>query len=266
MSEAGVAGLKLMIDDTLEVLRTLTEEEWAAESGCPGWSVKDLINHLAATFTVVIDPTNALDGVTAEVSLEAINDVMVNAGADMSPAEVLASYEGQIDDAVAAVSAVQGPELATVTATLGDVGTYPVHWFANALCFDHLCHLNADVLAPRGPVHRPPVAMDSARLGPSMDWLIAVLPQWSGADLAKAVTEPVDVVLTGAGGRSFQLRPSGTDQVEVALDAGGAETSITSSAADAMTWLTGRTDKGEACTIQGDSELGVAVLAAMRAV
>lgn len=266
MSEAGVTGLKLMIDDTLAVLRSLSDEEWAAESGCPGWSVKDLINHLAATFTVVIDPTNALDGVTAEVSLEAINDVMVSAGEDMSPADVLASYESQIDDAVAAVSAVQGPDLATVTATLGDVGTYPVHWFANALCFDHLCHLNADLLAPRGPVSRPPAPMDEARLGPSMDWLIAVLPQWSGADLAKAVTAPVDVILTGPGGRRFQLRPSGTDQAEVSLDGTGADTRITSSAADALTWLTGRTDKGAACTIEGDSALGVAVLAAMRAV
>ncbi len=266
MSEAGVAGLKLMIDDTLGVLRNLSDADWAAPSGCPGWSVKDVVNHLAATFTVVIDPTNALDGVTAEVSLEAINDVMVNAGADMSPAEVLASYESQAPDAVAAVTAVQGPELATVTAVLGDVGTYPVHWFANALCFDHLCHLNADVLAPRGPVQAAQLAMDEARLGPAMDWLIAVLPQWSGADLAKAVTAPVDVEFTGAGARRFQLRPSHTDQVEVALDASGAGTTITSGAADALTWLTGRTDKGAACTISGDSELGVAVLAAMRSV
>ena len=74
MSEAGVAGLTLLIDDTLGVLRQLSADEWDAESGCPGWTVKDLVNHLAATFTVVIDPENALDGVTAEVSLEAIND------------------------------------------------------------------------------------------------------------------------------------------------------------------------------------------------
>ena len=152
MSDAGVAGLTLLIDDTLAVLRNLTEEDWAAESGCSGWTVKDLVNHLAATFTVVIDPTNALDGVTAEVSLEAINNVMVDAGSDMDPTDVLDSYESQKDEALAAVTALQAPEYRGATAVLGDVGEYELQWFANALCFDHLCHLHADLLAPRGPV------------------------------------------------------------------------------------------------------------------
>lgn len=266
MSEAGVTGLKLMIEDTLGVLRNLSEEDWAAESGCPGWSVKDLVNHLAATFTVVIDPVNALDGVTAEVSLEAINDVMVNAGADMGAAEVLASYESQKDDAVAAVSAVQGPDFAAATAVLGDVGEYQVGWFANALCFDHLCHLHNDVLAPSGPVKAPAPPIDEARLSPALDWLIEVIPQWSKAPLAAALTAPVDVTLTGLAPKQFQLRPTGTDIVEVVLGAAGAGASITSDALAALSWLTGRMEKTLHTTLGGDTELAARVLTELKSV
>lgn len=266
MTDAGVAGLRLMIDDTLGVLRTLDDADWSAETGCPRWTVKDMVNHLAATFAVVLDPESALDGVGPDVSLEAINDVMVDAGSDMSPKDVLAEYERLAPDAVAAVAAVQGSDLLTVTATLGDVGTYPVHWFANALCFDHLCHLTADVLAPTGPVNRAAPPLDEARLGPSMDWLIAVLPQWSGAALAGAVTKPIDVELTGPGGRSFQLQPGDGTHATVATDTSGADAKITSSAADAMTWLTGRTDAKAASTLSGDEAYAAAVLGAMRAV
>ncbi len=266
MSESGVAGLKLLIDDTLGVLRNLSDEDWDAESGCPGWSVKDLVNHLAATFTVVIDPENALDGVTAEVSLEAINDVMVFAGTDMSPADALASYSSQKDDAIAAVTAMQAPELRGVTAVLGDVGSYELHWFANALCFDHLCHLHADLLGPRGPVKAAAPPIDEARLSPTLDWLIAVIPQWSGAALAQALTAPVDVVLTGITTKRFQLRPNGTDTVDIALHTSGAQAVISGDSLEAVSWLTGRTDKTLATSVEGDTALATAVLAAMKAV
>jgi len=266
MSESGVAGLKLLIDDTLGVLRNLAEEDWEAESGCPGWSVKDLVNHLAATFTVVIDPENALDGVTAEVSLEAINDVMVFAGSDLTPADALASYESQKDEAIAAVTALQAAELQGATAILGDVGEYELHWFANALCFDHLCHLHADLLSPRGPIKLPAPPIDEARLSPTLDWLIAVIPQWSGAELAKALTAPVDVVLTGITTKRFQLKPNGTDIVDVALGVSGADACICGDSLEAISWLTGRSDKTLATSVEGNTALATAVLAALKAV
>lgn len=266
MSDSGVSGLQLLIDDTLAVLRDLSEEDWAADSGCPGWTVKDLVNHLAATFTVVIDPVNALDGVTLEVSLEAINNVMVDAGSDMESADVLDSYNAQRDEAVAAVTALQAAELVGQKAVLGDVGEYDVHWFADALCFDHLCHLHMDVLAPRGPVKLPAPPIDEARLSPSLDWLIEVIPQWSSADLAAALTAPVDVVLTGITTKRFQLQPNGTDRVTVALGSSGAGATIHGDALEAISWLTGRADKALATSLEGDTALAAAVLAAMKAV
>ena len=266
MSDAAVAGLMLLIDDTLGVLRNLSEENWDAESGCPGWSVKDLVNHLAATFTVVIDPVNALDGVTAEVSLEAINNVMVDSGSDMEPADVLASYTAQKDEAIAAVAALQAPEHRGATAVLGDVGEYELHWFANALCFDHLCHLHVDLLGPRGPVKLPAPPIDEARLSPTLDWLIEVIPQWSGAELAKVLTAPVDVVLSGITTKRFQLVPNGTERVGIEIGVSGAGASISGDGLEAVSWLTGRSDKVLATSVDGDTALAVAALAAMRAV
>lgn len=266
MSEAGVTGLKLMIDDTLAVLRSLDEAQWDAASSCPGWSVKDVALHLAASFTIAVDPAQALAGVTSDVSIEAVNDAMVDAGAHLTPAEVLASYEKQRNDAVAAVTSLQAPDFESHTAVLGDVGTYPVHWFADALCFDHFCHLHFDLLVPRGPVHVAPSTVDAARLSPTLDWLIAVVPQWSGAALAQALTAPVDVLLTGIVEKRFQLRPGGGDLVEIDLGASGAEALIASDAFEAVAWLTGRTDKAAATTLSGDVDLAGAALSAMRAV
>lgn len=258
--------MKLMIEDFLGVLGQLSEQDWAAPSACEGWTVKDIVNHLAATFTVVINPEAALDGVTAEVSLEAVNDIMVSAGEDLTPEEARESYASQAPDAIAAVSAVQGPDYVEATAVLGDVGEYAVHWFANAVCFDHLCHLHLDVLAPTGPVKVAAPPIDETRLSPSMDWLIAVLPQWSGAELAAAVTAPVDVTLTGLAAKQFQLRPGSDDRAEVVDGASGAGASITSDSLAAMGWLTGRSDKSANTTLAGDTELAGRVLAALKAV
>lgn len=266
MSEAGVAGTKLLIEDTLAILETLTDEEWGMETGCEGWTVKGMVDHLAATFSVVISPDAALDGVTSEVNFEAVNDIMVNAAEDFSPAETLESYKTQAPDAIAAISAVQGPETAGVTACLGDVGTYEVHWFANAICFDHLCHLHIDVLAPTGPIKRDAPPLDEARLSPAMDWLLTVMPQWSGAELAKALTAPVDLTLTGVGAKQLQMRPSGGDVIEIVWGESGAGASITSDALTAMSWLTGRGDKKAGATLGGDTALAGAVLEAMRSV
>jgi hypothetical protein len=215
---------------------------------------------------VVIDPANALDGVTSEVSLEAINTEKVDAGSDMDPAAVLASYTGQKDEALAAVTELQKPEYRGATAVLGDVGEYELHWFANALCFDHLCHLHADLLAPRGPAKSMAPIIDEARLSPTLDWLIEVIPQWSGAGLADVFTAPVDVVLTGITTKRFQLQPAASNRVAIELGASGAGASISGDSLEAVSWLTGRSDKTLATSLDGDTALAAAVLAAMKAV
>ena len=40
----------------LGICAGLSEADWAAESGCPGWSVKDVVSHLGAGYWMVADP------------------------------------------------------------------------------------------------------------------------------------------------------------------------------------------------------------------
>jgi hypothetical protein len=123
----------------------------------------------------------------------------------------------------------------------------------------------AALLLPPEP-KEPHVRRRSARLSPTLDWLIEVIPQWSGAELAKVLTAPVDVVLTGITAKRFQLVPNGTERVGVEVGASGAGASISGDGLEAVSWLTGRSDKVLATSVDGDTALAVAVLAAMRAV
>ncbi|MET0880789.1 MAG: hypothetical protein ABWZ14_04510, partial [Acidimicrobiales bacterium] len=57
------------------------------------------------------------------------------------------------------------------------------------------------------------------------DWILACIPQMTPA----AVTEPVDLALTGTGGRTARLGPDGD-----------AVATVTSSIPDLVLWATGR--------------------------
>lgn len=96
--------------------------------------------------------------------------------------------------------------------------------------------------------------------------MIAVIPQWSGAALAKVLTAPVDVTLTGIAPKQFQLRPNGTDVVAVEVGGSGASASIVGESFEAIAWLTGRADAAAATDLAGDVALAAAVLSSMRAV
>lgn len=44
-----LAALRAQLDETAAVLDRLSPEDWARDSECPGWSVKDVVVHLAQT-------------------------------------------------------------------------------------------------------------------------------------------------------------------------------------------------------------------------
>ena len=45
----------------LEIGEGLSDDQWGSPSGCPGWSVQDLVAHMGALFTVVVDPSSLPD-------------------------------------------------------------------------------------------------------------------------------------------------------------------------------------------------------------
>src|SRR6201997_2883872 len=104
----------------LELFPHIEESVWATESGCPGWSVQDLVSHMACSFWLAVDPTRLPDpgGMPAERAA----DLYVESRRAMTPKEVVADYEQVSLRGLEVLAAAEGLD---VEIPLGDVGTHP---------------------------------------------------------------------------------------------------------------------------------------------
>ncbi len=161
--------------DRAELLRIcagLDEAGWRSESGCPGWSVKDLVAYMGTLFWAVVDPSVLPDA--AGLPTEQAAEVFVQARRSLSAAQVLDDYAAVSEKALVALAGLTGVDFEM---PLGDLGTYPARILPAAYCFDHYTHIRADLFAPRGPLSGPPPPSDELRLLPTMDWIEAALLQ-----------------------------------------------------------------------------------------
>ena len=197
----------------LEIGAGLSDAQWSAPSGCPGWSVQDLIAHVGTLFWQVVDPATLPDA--AGRPTEQAQEVYVAARRAMSATAVLADYESVSSKALAVLAAFDGQDFEV---PLGDLGTYPAAVLPTAFCFDHYVHIRADLFAPRGPLTWPPPASDALRVGPALDWIEAALPQ-QNRELLAPLTGAIDIVITGPGARTIQLG-SGAVVAHVTADGG----------------------------------------------
>ncbi len=136
--------------DRAELLRIcagLDDTGWCSESGCPGWSVKDLVAHMATLFWAVVDPS-ALPEATSLPTEEGAK-VFVQSRRPLSAAQVLDDYTAVSEKALAALPGFTGVDLEV---PLGDLGTYPARILPAAYCFDHYTHIRTDLFTPRGPL------------------------------------------------------------------------------------------------------------------
>jgi uncharacterized protein (TIGR03083 family) len=199
----GVAAVRADRDALLELLSTMPGRLWAAPSGCPGWTVKDLVAHLGTMFWRLVDRSQLPD--SRGLPTERAADVDVASRAAWEPARVLADYVDVTDRALPALE-----QLRTVDdlVPLGDLGCFPASRLADGYAFDHYIHIRGDLLAPRGPLDAPPPPSDELRMGPTVAWILAALPQQCAATIAE-LAGPVELVLTGPGGGHFVLLPGG---------------------------------------------------------
>src|SRR3954453_12934644 len=218
MTPQGVAALRADREEVLALAASLSPKEWAAPSDCEGWRVQDVIAHLANTFRAVVDPGALAPGVPGD--LEATQSAQAEAHRAWSPDQVLTDYEQVSESGLATLETFQGPPLLETMIPIEDAGMYPLHLVANALAFDHFCHLRNDILQPRGPIARPLLPDDELRVAATLEWLVAGLPQMS-AGLADVVTTPVRLELTGPGGGSWTLAPGAGGAVKVEADRTG---------------------------------------------
>ena len=196
MTTEAISALDAEQARALELFRSLSAEEWAAPSDCAGWRVQDVAAHMGAVFHTIADPGSIDGGSSPDV--EANAEVPVGARKDWTSAEVLADYEEWSAKGREALVALQGQGVATTVVPLANLGSHPLHLLANALVFDHYCHLRWDIAAPNGPVARD-LPQDPAVLTETMTWMLAGLPQMC-TDALSVVDRPVTLVFDGPGG------------------------------------------------------------------
>jgi uncharacterized protein (TIGR03083 family) len=265
VSKQGVEGLRAERDSSLEIFRSLTDDEWNAPSDCAGWTVRDVVAHMGSIQHGVADPSAMVDiSGGAELAME----VPVAERRNWKITDVLEEYEtysGQIADATATF---QDPPLADTMLPMADLGTHPMAIMSNMFLFDVYCHLRNDILGPHGPIDRPEPPRDEARLRPTVEWMLAGLP-WMAADTLGAVLDrAITLELTGTGGGVWTISPV-DDESEGRVrvregEAPGAEATVTSSAHDFVVWGTRRRPWSNFVQTSGDPEYATRVLDAVK--
>jgi uncharacterized protein (TIGR03083 family) len=204
----------------LDIGRGLTSAQWRAPSGCPGWSVQDVIAHLATEFWAVVD-LSQLPDITGQ-PFEHAQETLVESRRGMSPHSTLDDYE-QVSGT--GLERLAGFAALDVPVPMGDAGTYPASVLPAAYAFDHYTHIRADLFPPRGPLDHEPPPSDELRTGSALDWIEAALPQQNAQAAAQATLE---IQVTGVGGRS------------IAFGSGPVKATVTSDAPAFVRWVTQR--------------------------
>jgi hypothetical protein len=228
--------------------------------------VQDVFTHMASTFQLLAAP-GTLDGGTSP-DAEENAEVPVQARRQWSSSDVVEAYEHWSTAGIAGLTAMQESPTAETVVPLGNLGRHPLHLLANALVFDHYCHLRHDVVEPGGPVQRAPLPSDDLRLRPTLTWMLAGLPQMC-AERLSIVDRPVLLTFDGPGGGRWVMRPSADDGL-VVIEQGTDDSvaaAVTSAAHDFVQWGTKRRD-WRACNVrvEGDEAYASRVLDAVNVI
>lgn len=236
MSRAAVDALRAEHQRALELFESLTPDEWQAASGCAGWRVHDVAQHMASTFHVIADPST-IDGGSSD-DAESNAEVPVRARMDWTADQVLAEYREWADKGIAALAGMQEAPLAEMVIPLGNLGSHPMHVLANAIVFDHYCHLRHDIGTAIDRAAALP--RDPASLSATVEWMLAGLPQMCAGALAEC-TQGVNLEFTDLGGESYRIE-TGSPGWTVSVGSDPSLPTATTTAHDFISWGTKRAD------------------------
>jgi len=245
MTDTTIDALRAERAALLDICAGLTGTEWTAATGCPAWSVQDLIAHVGTLFWAVVDPSVLPD--TSGLPTERAQDVNVESRRSWTPEQVLADYEAVSTKAIDTLAGLAGQDFEI---PLGDLGTYPASAVPSAFAFDHFVHIRSDLFAPRGPLRGEPPPADQLRLAPALDWVEAALPQ-QNAQAVASLSGAVLIELSGPGARTVRI---GT---------GGASTAVRSDTSSFLRWITQRATWSETGTVATGNEADLAVVAGL---
>lgn len=258
MTERALDALSRESDRLVELAATFTPAEWEAPSGCIGWRVQDVVCHMGCVFHSISDPSTIESGPPDDV--EAAAEVPVQARRAWTSDQVVEYYRSWASRGLETLAGMQQPPAAEMEVPLGNLGTHPLHLLANALVFDHYCHIRHDIGATVERAAAQP--RDEEALHETRVWMLAGLPQMCATQLRDVVTAPVGMVLEGPGGGSWVIEvpgDSGLCQVTPGSPTTAAAT-LTSSVHDFVSWGTRRKSWREgSVNISGDADLAAAV-------
>lgn len=259
MTRQAITALRSIHGELREIASGLSADQWSAPSGCEGWRVQDVFAHVTSNMKEIVEPSPPPDGEVPDVGAEEAMEALVAPRKGWDPAELLDEYDRYYEGWIGALEAMQEEPTASTESPLADLGTHPLHLVANAFAFDHYCHLRIDLADLAADL----AEADHDMVRPGIDWMIAGMPQMQPTELGDAVSAPLALELTGAGGGSWLLEPPAGDRFIRVTE--GAETSaalatIRSSAHDFVSWGTKRNDWRPRCEITGDRTAAEAFL------
>lgn len=222
-----------------ELFGSLTPHEWETASGCSGWRVQDVAQHMASVFHTIADPTSIDGGSSSDAEENA--EVPVQARKDWNVDQVIAEYDEWSAKGIDALSGLQMPPMADTVVPLGNLGSHPLRLLANAIVFDHYCHLRHDIGAAierAAALPRDPTALEA-----TVEWMLAGLPQMCSEALA-GCTQGINLVfVTEAGDVAYALRPGQPGGLWTVTDGvDQSQPSATTTAHDFVSWGTKRAD------------------------
>ncbi len=237
MTKAAIQALQAETDRATELFEGLTPDEWAAPSGCAGWRVQDVAQHMASVYHSIADASSIEGGTTADVEQNA--EVPVQARHDWTTAQVLAEYAEWSVKGIAALSMMQEPGMAEMVIPLANLGSHPMHILGNAIVFDHYCHLRHDIGAavPRAA----DLPRDTASLNATIEWMLAGVPQMCAEALAGA-TQGVNLEFTDLDAVYAMRAGDAAALWTVSAAADSSLPTATTTAHDFISWGTKRAD------------------------
>lgn len=243
--------------------RSLRPEEWSIPSQCSGWTIKDVLSHMAAAAHGAFTPWMAK--LMTSKNVERSNDGDVELRRDRTPDEVLAEYEKWSKRMATFLAVAQRPPLSKAPFKLGELGVYPMALVASAVVFDTHVHLHHD-MAPA--VNRTLPAPGPETVAVMNEWVLEGIPKMSKAALS-FMDRPLTITLDGPGGGSWGVipQPGGKPgRIEPApVDRSAAQ--VTASAAEFAIWATRRRPwREENVKIEGDESYATRFLDALQVV
>lgn len=237
----------------------LAPAEWRMNSLAAGWRIQDVVAHMGTGCHAVFSPS--LGKLMRGNDIERANDAMVDARRDWSSADVLAEYRRWSQVFGAVFTTVARTPLGGVRAGLADLGKFPVRLLLGALVFDHHTHLRHDMAPALG---RPVPPTDANRMAVVLEWMMAVLSNQLRAQPLPFLDRPLSITLTGPGGGTWRVAPSGSVTVGAAQPAAAHVTAV---ALEFPQWGTQRTSwRDREVGIEGDADYAARVLDAVNIV